>query len=406
MRVLLPLQVWCVLLPACTILAPLDDVVPTASDKSTTQPDAVRVPRNDAGTRSRASGSDASRAGDDPARKGDPDVSMTSEDAGRSEPVCHPTGKSVCHAAKQCGCAAGEHCGLDDAATGIACIANPAGPKGRGEPCERTSECMAGLQCPEARVCSAYCDVDGDCAAAERCVPFETKQLMLLEGTGACQKVCDPVSGEPCTGHERCVPTVEARPLKLSLCTNTQGVALTPRGDSCHDSSVACEPKTACARFGPEVCAPICRTDRDCPAELPHCYIQDRLAAVGDRLGDCWVSPCDDATVPELAAWAAGPIATQAQLSECRGRCGMRLIDDLSCVRTRCAPGLERCLGQASRACAAAKGESCRALQVAASCSDWLTRIGAQSDFETCVAAHARCAQVAQDICAGSVSGN
>jgi hypothetical protein len=125
----------------------------------------------------------------------------------------------------------------------------------------------------------------------------------------------------------------------------------------------------------------------------------DRLAAPGDRLGDCWYDPCDDSTVPAPAAWPAAPVATAAQLTECQITCGPRLNADLKCVEERCVKDLARCFVQARGACAAAKSGPCRTEYVAASCVDWNTRIGEQGEYEGCVEAHMECSTQAQQVC-------
>ena len=381
------------LMQACVVIAPLEDVRAT---------ELLGIRTTAAGRASGGSGGSTPAAGSGGSADMQvmPDASID-EDAGPPPPVCEPIALTPCNPVKQCGCKAGELCALADDESGISCVAGSGGKKARGESCQHTSDCMPGLECPVTRLCSPYCSRDAECGMGERCVPFENEMShQTLAGSGSCQTLCDPVTGNPCASHARCQTSVEARTFKWAVCTSTDGVTLTPRGASCDDYTVVCERKLACARFGQELCLPVCRTNNDCPPDLPRCYVVDRLAAPNDKLGDCWYDPCDETTVPAPAAWTEGPVATAAQLAECQSVCGPKLSADLDCVKTRCVKDLSRCVQQAQQACAAAKQGPCRAQYVAASCVDWGARIGKQREYEDCVEVNQACSTQAQAACA------
>jgi hypothetical protein len=380
---------------ACVVIAPLEDVRAT----ELVAPRAPMAGRVSGGTGGSAP---AAASGGSGGTRVQPDASVD-EDAGPMIPSCEPIALTPCNPVKQCGCKPGELCALTDDEAAISCVAGSGGNKARGESCQHTSDCMPGLECPVTHLCSAYCSRDADCGMGERCVPYENEMLhQTVTGSGSCQTQCDPVTGNPCASNARCLSSVEARTFKWAVCTSTEGVTFTPRGVSCDDDQVVCEPKLACSRFGQELCLPVCRTNDDCPADLPRCYIVDRVAAPSDKLGDCWYDPCDDTTVPAPAAWTAGPVVDAARLAECQAACGPKLSADMECVKTRCGAELSRCIQQAQEACTAAKQGPCRAQYVAASCVDWRARIGKQLDYENCVEANQACSTQAQALCTSS----
>jgi hypothetical protein len=304
------------LLQACFIVAPLEQVQPTAERRS------VVTGRNAPGDAGAANGPlnpVGANGGSAAARTTAPEAGMDPDDAGPSPATCSNKTVTVCDPVSQCGCKPDQHCALADDEKAIMCIPGRVGSKARGAPCQRTSDCALGLQCPRTRICSSSCAEDVQCGEGERCLPFEDEQKQLtVPGSGSCQTVCDPVSGEPCAGHERCDPKVEAREVKFSVCTSTEGVSFTARGEPCDFSLPVCEPRTGCARYGLEVCTPLCRTNADCPVDLPRCSVVDRVAAPGDPLGDCWYDPCDDSTVPEPARWPSNAPADADQLAQCQ----------------------------------------------------------------------------------------
>lgn len=379
---------------ACVVIAPLEDV--RATELLTTRSETRADAAGSGGTGGLATA--AGGGGRAVAAGGGGAAAAADDDAG---PSCEPFALTPCNPVMSCGCEAGELCALADDASAIACVAGSGGSKARGESCKQTSDCMAGLQCPVTHICSPYCARDADCGVGERCIPFEHEvSHQTVTGSGSCQTVCDPVSGSPCPSGTRCLPSLEARTFKWAVCQSTEAVTLSPLGASCDDDSVVCEPKLACSRYGQELCLPACRTDSDCPSTLPRCYVVDRLAAPGERIGDCWYDPCDDNTIPAAPPWTAGPVATAAQLTECQNTCGPKLTVDLTCVQERCVQDLARCITQAREACVAAKQGPCRAEYVAASCVDWRTRIGKHRAYEDCVETKQDCALQAQQVCA------
>lgn len=362
-------------LQACALIAPLEDVRVSSAGRRSPETGGASPPPEVAADGGRDSGVDAGRS-------------------------CELNAQLACDPVLQCGCPFGRFCTLTDDETAIACVTHGGGRKARGEPCQFTSECLPGLQCPLTRVCSPYCTRDADCGMGERCLPFENESLQqTLAGTGSCQIVCDPVSDEICPENMRCQPSHAERKVHFAVCKSIETVGFTPRGGSCTELADLCEPKHACSHFGQELCLPLCRTDRDCPSELPRCYVVDRLATPDDKLGDCWYAPCDDSTVPEPTDWAEGPVATASELTDCQSVCGPRLSADLSCVEQNCVKNLARCVAQGQDACAAAKYGPCRGEYVGASCVDWRARRNRSLEYTSCVQAQLQCSSQAQRAC-------
>jgi hypothetical protein len=385
------------LLQACFVLAPLEEVRPKPESSSLSN--AAR----DAG--SPAVRTDAAR--DDVAADGGkpkpPVVEQEHDDAGPALVRCTNKSPTSCDPVSQCGCKPDHHCALNDAETTIECIAGKGGTRARGEPCQHTSECAVGLQCPRTRFCSPYCSEDAQCGPGERCLPFEDEQKQVtLSGSGSCQTTCDPVTGNECGSNARCDPKVELRLVKYSVCTSTEGMTFSKLGDPCGGSRPACEAKTGCARYGREVCTSLCRTNADCASkEQSRCYVEDRLAAPGDAIGDCWYDPCDNTTIPPPAPWSGGVITSAEDLTRCRTACGARLSVVLDCVQEKCAPGLAACVEQVSMACLGASAGPCRSQYVALNCGDVNERFDTETLLEECGIEHPECDRDVPSLCAG-----
>lgn len=384
------------LLQACFVLAPLEDVRPTPETSSLSSP--TRDAEPTAGSRAGAAA--------DGGRPKPPMIQPESDqdDAGPAPVRCVNTSTTICDPVSQCSCKPDQHCALNDAETTIECLAGKGGDKARGEPCQHTSECALGLQCPRTRFCSPYCSEDAQCGPGERCLPFEDEQKQVtLAGSGSCQTTCDPVTGKECGSNARCDSKLELRLVKYSVCTSTEGVSFSKLGEPCGGSRPQCEAKTGCARYGREVCTSLCRTNADCASNGPqsHCYVEDRLAAPGDAIGDCWYDPCDDSTIPPPAPWTGGVVASAEELTRCRTACGARLSAFPGCVQDMCAPGLAACVEQVALACLGAIAGPCRREYVALNCGDVNERFDTDTFLEECNVAHPECETDVPSLCAG-----
>ena len=394
----------CLLLSGCSLLAPLEDVQPTRP-----------YPPPHARTSAGASGAVQIQAGRDspvkPTRDAGPlsagataSSGMSTEaDGGPAKPMCETTALNECNATNQCGCELGAHCGLDENESSIACSRSSLGMQDRGQSCQQTSDCQAGLECANTKLCSAYCARDADCEQGELCVAFENQRShQLVAGAGACLNPCDPVVIGTCPKSTYCKASLAAFKVHQAVCSDAQNIAFTARGEDCSGASAVCEPMTACSHFGPERCTPLCRTAADCPNELHGCYIRDRFAGPDDRIGDCWFDPCDDSTLPDPPAWTEGSVTTAAQTAQCQAACGPKLVDDIDCVKLHCAQKLARCLVQAREACIAKSNAVCRREYVAANCTDNVSRIGEGLKYDECVELHPQCGQTAEMVCTTS----
>lgn len=380
----------------CNLVAPLEDVRVTRRDAGSKQ--APRSAERSSTPPSDSQRSDAStKTATDAAAM--PDAVVEEEDAGPAPIPCKLTTLTPCNPVQQCGCKPDERCALDDNGTTIRCVAGSIGDKRKGEPCKLTSECAAGLECAYTELCSPYCAKDSECNSDERCIQFFNEESgMLVTGSGACEMICDPVSREPCPDNTRCASSFEDFPIPWASCISTVDHRLYARGESCQAIEARCESGLGCARFGPEICVSLCRSDADCPDDAPRCHFEDRLAAPGEPIGECMQQSCDDVSIP-APAWTQGPVATATELMQCEAMCLRPASDNPYCVRERCVDGLADCFAESVAACAALPNGPCRAEYVAASCANWEQRFEKMDDYHECVAKQPACAMQAQTTC-------
>jgi hypothetical protein len=207
------------------------------------------------------------------------------------------------------------------------------------------------------------------------------------------------VSGEPCAEGTKCQSATTVLTISFAVCISVEGKPLAGRGASCRPDDVVCAPKLGCARFGPEVCLPLCRTNADCPPEWPRCYLEDRIAAEGDVVGDCFVAQCDATGLPAAPPWTQGAVVTRSEFEQCQRLCGARPSNDPSCARANCPGALLPCLETARVACAGALAGPCRTQYAAANCSTAVGRIGARTALEACIVQNPECTASAERAC-------
>jgi hypothetical protein len=395
---------------ACVLVTPLDGITPTlTSAPDAGRPTDARVAMDAAIATGTSVPIDLHRAESDSITSADagpepsPDASdeMAAEPAA-SRPCRNAAARAGCNAYTQCGCDVGQSCTLAEDEQSITCVSTAQiGQAGEWQHCTSTRDCAAGLACPQTKLCSRYCDRDADCESSQRCVPFEHPlSRRVVAGAHTCQTRCDPVTGDPCPAETKCFATFMNSAVQFAVCTSTVGKALLARGESCEIEGSVCAIKHTCSRFGPEICLPSCRTDADCSGEWPHCHVEDRLAAPDDRIGDCFVWPCDSSHLPTTAAWSKlAPVATRSAFQQCQAACGSRPATDPACVREHCSEALNTCLNSAQEACAGTPTGPCRALYVTANCSNAFARIGANGDFKDCMGQHSECMDEAERTC-------
>lgn len=341
---------------------------------------------------------------------------MTADGASADQPqpsptdemTCVPPQGTVCDPVAQCGaCDTDEYCSLDSEGTALGCLYKVlAGTSTKGQSCVDSSSCARGLECARTHLCSQYCRTNDDCGAGEQCIEYLSRgNGKRVMGAGACQRLCDPVNNDFCQRDEKCSAGLDGANTEYAVCESTAGIELARAGDSCVGFNTTCEPGYGCSRSGIEVCVKLCRVDGDCPSFRPSCLLQDRLAAPGERIGDCVFSPCDDQTVGEPPPWIAGPVITAVGAQACMHACGNLPSDGKACVgQTECPDKFADCMFKATVACSGAmNGGPCRTEYIAASCGLLADRFNTETAFEECTKKAVACVDQAYRLCVGDL---
>lgn len=330
------------------------------------------------------------------------DAAMAMDAMTSGAPPCVPPMNADCDPIRRCGCGDGQECGLDLAEERVRCVPKQRGTRGEGEPCVDPDDCASGLQCNEVHVCSRYCASDDDCSGKGKCLEYKLiSTLLRVPGSATCSRWCDPLEGAECLDGTACYAAGETDMDPNATCRGFYDAGRKARGEACEWYN-ECEAGLSCAEFGPHVCTSFCKSDRDCPAQTPHCYTEFRkpfVASPQERVGQCVIWPCDDTTVGEPPAWTEGHVWNSDQHAACFRRCGNSNPD---CARQNCLDATRwgQCWDTALAACAGAKGAACRSQYVAFACSEFASRSIPKNAFGTCANAQSDCWAVATRTCA------